>query len=191
MTVLPQSAHRFTVAREIGFPALAVAVIVASSDIAIPLRLPGHRGLVWLTMLVAVALVTRRRATVIAVGAASTMATAALHAMGGSWQSARYLAAAILLYAVIAIPVVRGQRWLLSLAAAPIHLVALAGSVVALRGGGHFSAMVSDAMTEKVAFHLVFGLLAGLLAWAVAFGMDGLLPANPAGAVARPDRPNQ
>lgn len=140
--------------REVALPVLAVAAIVAYADVRTPLGLPGHRGLVWLTMLVAVALVTRRRETVIAVGAAATTATLALHVAAGPWGAARYLVAAVLLSAVAA--GARRRPWLLVLAAAPIHLVALAGSV---------------ASAERAAFHLVFGLMAGLLGWAIAFGM--------------------
>nr|WP_238159289.1 hypothetical protein [Mycobacterium sp. MFM001] len=138
--------------REVALPVLAVAAIVAYADVRTPLGLPGHRGLVWLAMLVAVALV--RRETVIAVGAAATATTLALHLAAGPWGAARYLAAAVLLYAVAAWA--RRRPWLLALAAAPIHLVALAGSFIS---------------AERAAFHLVFGLTAGLLGWAVAFGM--------------------
>nr|WP_232080162.1 hypothetical protein [Mycobacterium branderi] len=138
--------------REVALPVLAVAAIVAYADVRTPLGLPGHRGLVWLSMLVAVALATRRPETVIAVGAAATTATLALHVAAGPWGAARYLAAAVLLYAVAA----RRRPCLVVLAAAPIHLVALAGSVVSI---------------ERAAFHLVFGLTAGLLGWAIAFGM--------------------
>lgn len=138
--------------REVGFPVLAVAVIVLSADIRMPIGLPGHRGVVWLTMLVAVALATRTRETVIAVGAASTTVTLLLHPH--PWDSARYLLAALLLYAVGATGLVRARPWLLALAAAPIHLVALAGPVGLLTATG---------FGMKVACHLGFGLAAGLL----------------------------
>ncbi|PQM44047.1 hypothetical protein C1Y40_05793 [Mycobacterium talmoniae] len=42
-------------AREVVFPVLAVVVIVAYADLRIPMGLPGHRGLIWLTLLVAFA----------------------------------------------------------------------------------------------------------------------------------------
>lgn len=164
-------------AREVVFPVLAVAVIVGCADIRIPVGLPGHRGLVWLTLLVAVALSTRRRETVLAVGATSTVATLAL--LPHPTDSARYLAAAVLLYAVAAAPVTRGRKWLPALAAAPIHLVALAGSVAALLGGGHLIALSSVGFTEKALYHLGFGLAAGVLGAAIAFGMDRFSPASP------------
>jgi hypothetical protein len=170
VTVIQQPANGLLFAREVAFPVLAAAVIVESADIRVPLGLPGHRGLVWLTLLVAVALVTRRRETVIVVGAASTMAAMALHAVAGPWGSARYLAAAVVLYAVAAAPVVRRRQWLLAIAAAPIHLVALAGSIVALLGGGYLFTSASIGLAEKAVFHLGFGLVAGLLGWAVALG---------------------
>jgi hypothetical protein len=172
MTVTQQPASGVLFTREVAFPVLAAVLIIGYSDIRIPLGLPGHRGLVWLTLLVAVSLVTRRRETVIVVGAVSTMATMALHLAAGPWGSARYLAAAAILYAVAALPVVARRRWLLAVAAAPIHLVALAGSAAALLGGGYLFTSASVGLAEKAVFHLGFGLAAGLLGWAVALGMD-------------------
>lgn len=138
--------------REILSPLLAVVVIAGYADIRIPMGLPGHRGLIWLTMLVAVVLTTRRRSTVLAVGVAATLAAVSLHPpMGGT----RYLAAAVLLYAVAG--VARRRRWEVALAAAPIHLVALADSVLVLPG-----------LAEKALCHLGFGLAAGALGWAIA-----------------------
>jgi hypothetical protein len=134
------------VTRELLFPVLAVVVIVGYADIRIPMGLPGHRGLIWLTLLVAVVVATHRRTTVLTVGAAATIATSATHG------SMCYLAAAILLYAVTAVPLVRRRPWLVVLAAAPIHLVALADSMW---------------ITEKVWSHLGFGLAAGLLGWTI------------------------
>ncbi|OBK97186.1 hypothetical protein A5645_01300 [Mycobacterium asiaticum] len=134
------------------FPLLAVVVIAGYADIRIPMGLPGHRGLIWLTMLVAVVLTTRRRSTVLAVGVAATLAAVSLHPpMGGT----RYLAAAVLLYAVAG--VAPRRQWLVVLAAAPIHLVALAGSMLVLPG-----------LAEKVLCHLGFGLAAGALGWVMA-----------------------
>lgn len=159
-------------AREVAFPLLAVALIVAYRDVRVPLGLPGHRGLVWLTLLVMVALVTSSRETVIAVGAASTLATSVIDAPGGPWHGGRYVAAAVLLYIVATAPAVRRQRWLLALSAAPIHLVALAGPVFALLGRGQLFVFGTVGMAERVAFHLIFGLMAGVLALAMVFGME-------------------
>ncbi|WP_424381786.1 hypothetical protein [Mycobacterium sp.] len=154
---------------EVGLPVLAALLIVASADIRIPIGMPGHRGLVWLTLLVTVVLVTRSRETVVAVGATSTVATALLHTAPGMWASARYVAAAVLLYAAAVLPVVGRRRWLIALAAAPIHLVALIGSVVGL--------------PEKALLHLGFGLVAGLLGWAMASGINRFSSTQPAEAV--------
>jgi hypothetical protein len=159
-------------AREVALPALAVLVIVVPADIRLPIGLPGHRGLVWLTSLVVVALVTHSRPTVVAVGAASTMATQVLHTAPGLQASSRYLAAAVLLYVVTAIPVVRRQQWLVAVAAAPIHLVTLAGSVRTGFGGAGLFGSLPAGLAEKVQFHLGFGLAAGLLGWGLASGMN-------------------
>lgn len=158
VTVIQPSLNRWWLAREVAFPVVGFVAIVGCAEMRMPLGLPGHRGLIWLTVLVAVTLMTYRRETVIAVGAASTAATVMLQVSPGPWGGARYLEAAVLLYAVAAVPVVRRRRWLLVLAAAPIHLVALAGSVPV-------------GMGEKALFHVAFGLGAGLLGGAIAVGM--------------------
>lgn len=181
MTVMQRPAAGLTAVREVAFPLLAVGIIVASTDVRIPLALPGHRGLVWLTMLVAVALVTARRETVLAVGAASSIAALPMHGLSDPLWSSRYVAAAALLYALASLPVVRVRRWLLAVASAPIHLVALASSVFSGHSGANLSAWASNGMLERAGWHLVFGFVAGLLAWVVALGL-GRPPSVRAGA---------
>lgn len=176
MILLPESDRRAAglsvirpLTRDVLFPVAAAVATVVAADVRIPMGLPGHRGLIWLTLLVAVALSARRPETVVAVGATSTVATQLLHAAPGPWANGRYLAAAVLLYLVIAAPALRRRRWPVALAAAPIHLVALAGWVAGLAGAGHLagivSGLVSVGMAERVLGHLVFGLAAGLLGW--------------------------
>lgn len=181
VTVMQRPVASYRAAREAVFPLLAVAAIVASTDVRIPLGLPGHRGLIWLTLLVAVALVTVRRETVLAVGAASTVAALPMHGWSDPLWSSRYVAAAALLYAVASLPTVRARRWLLAIAAAPIHLVALASSVFSLHTGGHMSTWVSSGLLEKAGWHVVFGFAAGMLAWAVALCVGYLPPPHATG----------
>lgn len=171
MTVMQRPAAGFTAVREVLFPLLAVTVIIASTDVRIPLGLPGHRGLIWLTLLVAVALVTARRETVLAVGAAASMGALPMHGLSDPLWSSRYVAAAALLFAVGSFRALRLHRWLLAVAAAPIHLVALAGSVSSWHTGASMSAWVTNGMLERAGWHLVFGCVAGLLAWVVALGV--------------------
>lgn len=153
--------------REALVPVLSVAAIASYAGMRIPMGLPGHRGLIWLTLLVVVALVTRRRKTVIMVGAASTTATLMFGVQ--PWASGCYLAAALMLYAVTATPTLRRRPWLVVPAAAPIHLVALAVPIAAL------PVWVSPGLDVKLLWHLVFGLVAGLAGWGVALGI-GLAP---------------
>lgn len=178
VTLRPASRERagWSLARDVAFPTIATVAIVGYADIRIPMGLPGHRGLIWLTLLVAVVLLANRRATVLAVGAAATITTPFIDggtgAVAGAAGSVRYLAAAIALYAVAAVPMLYGRRWLVALAAAPIHLVALADSVAVLLGRGYPFGVGSVGMAEKALFHLGFGLGAGLLGWAIASGID-------------------
>jgi len=161
-------------AREVLFPAAATAVIALSADVRMPLGLPGHRGLVWLTLLVAVALTARRPQTVLAVGAASTAATVLLQSGPGPGGSIRYLGAAALLCLLTANAAARARRWLIALAAAPIHLVALTVPVATWLVGGHHFAPAG--IGEKALFHLGFGLVAGALGWAIAAMIDRAAP---------------
>lgn len=187
MTVMQRPAAGLIAAREVAFPLLAVAIIVASTDIRIPLGLPGHRGLIWLTVLVAVALVTARRETVLAVGAASSIAALPMHGLSDPLWSGRYVAAAALLYAVACLPAVLVRRWLLAVTAAPIHLVALVSSVFSWHSGANLSAYASNGMLERAGWHLIFGFAAGLLAWAVALCL-GRPPSVRAGAFFKGNR---
>lgn len=171
-----RNATSLALAREVVFPAAAAAVITISADVRMPLALPGHRGLVWLTLLVAVALTTRRPPTVLAVGAASTAATLLLQSGPGPWASIRYLGAAVLLYLLIASPAVRARRWLVALAAAPVHLVALVVPLTRWLIVGHSFGMV--AIGEKALFHLGFGLAAGMLGCAIVAVIDRAAPAG-------------
>jgi hypothetical protein len=152
-------------ARDLALPLVAVAAIAATADLRIPVGLPGHRGLVWLTLLVAVALSARRPGTVTAVGAASTVLGIAL---GSTVGDPRYLAAAMLLDAALVIPAVRRHPALLVIAASPIHLVALVGPLVGAVGGSAPLIGLGSGMGTRVVFHLAFGLAAGLLGWAIA-----------------------
>ncbi len=174
---MPWAARRPTglvLARDVVFPVAAAAVITLSSEMRMPLGLPGHRGLVWLTLLVAVALTARRPSTVLAVGAASTAATVLLQSGPGPGAGVRYLGAAALLCLLTTNPAVRGRRWLVALAAAPIHLVALAVPITTGLIGGHHAAMMG--IGDKALFHLGFGLVAGILGWAIAAAIDWAVP---------------
>lgn len=166
--------NAITWAREVIFPAAAAAVIALSSEMRMPLGLPGHRGLVWLTLLVAVALTARRPQTVLIVGAASTAVTALMQSGPGPWAGVRYLGAATLLFLLTSSAAVRGRRWLVALAAAPIHLVALAVPVATVFFGGHHPGPAG--LGDKALFHLGFGLIAGLLGWVAATVIDRAAP---------------
>ncbi|BBY40234.1 hypothetical protein MMAN_43680 [Mycobacterium mantenii] len=178
---MQRPAAGYVAVREVMLPLIAIGVIVASSDIRIPVGLPGHRGLIWLTVLVAVALVTARREAVLAVGAVSSIAALPMHGLSDPLWSSRYVAAAALLYAAGSLSVVWRRRWLLAVAAAPIHLVALMSSLFSWHAGPGMSAWASNGVLERAGWHLVFGFVAGLLAWVVALGLDRAQPSSTAG----------
>ncbi|MFC5993452.1 hypothetical protein ACFQE5_04385 [Pseudonocardia hispaniensis] len=152
-------------AREFALPLAALLAIVATADLRIPIGLPGHRGLLWLTLLVAVALTARRTGTLSAVGVGSSALALALGTAAAP-GALRYVAAAILLEAVAAAPLARRRPWVVALAAAPIHLVAL---VVPMGAGFGLATMGS---LPRLLGHLGFGLVAGMLGWAFAAGAE-------------------
>jgi hypothetical protein len=162
--------------REVGLGVVAVTVIVASAEIRIPIGLPGHRGLIWLASLVATVLMTRHRESVIAVGGASTVLAQVLHVAPGVGPSARYLAAAVLLYAMSFVPAIGRRGWFIALAAAPIHLVALLNLSVAGLHRGLLVSPLTNGPSDKVLFHVAFGLVAGLIGWAVASTVNQFNP---------------
>ena len=148
---------------------LATGGIVLQQALHTPLQLPGHRGLVWLALLVAVRLGTRRAGLATAVGAASGLAIFGLGlSPNGAMGSLPYLAAAIAIDGLAAVAFVRSHPWLLALAAAPIHLLALADPVSrSLRVGVHPTALLQT-MQTVIWWHLAFGLAAGVLGWGLA-----------------------
>jgi len=156
----PAAVRAGWLAREIVVGAGAVALIVTSAGLRLPIGVPGHRGLIWLTVLVAVAATSRSRTTVLAVGAASAMGLAALG--GAPGQGGRYVLAAVLLSVLADLTAVQRRPWLLALAAAPIHLLAVGASTGLLGAAG---------IAAKIAGHLGFGLGAGALGLLAAGGV--------------------
>ena len=171
-----RSAAVWSLSHEVGVTVVAVSVIVASTEIRTPIGLPGHRGLIWLASLVAAALITRRRESVLVVGGASTMLTQVLHIAPGVGSSGRYLAAAVLLYAASFVPVIGRRGWFIALVAAPIHLVALFSPTVAGLHHGHLVSPLTNDLSDKALFHVAFGLVAGLIGWGLASTVAQVTP---------------
>lgn len=144
----------------LALPVVAVAALAVESELRIPVGLPGHRGLLWLSVLVAVALIARPRGTATAVGTASSLVAIGLGV--DPTMALRYAAAAVLLDAALSAPVVRRHPILLAVVAAPVHLVALATPV--LHGTG-LATLGDPGIANKALLHLGFGLLAGLIGW--------------------------
>src|SRR5262245_55406467 len=137
---------------------LATAGIVLVQELRTPLHLPGHRGLIWLGLLVAVRLVAARPGPALAAGVASAGLVAGLGlAPEGAIGALPYLLAAAALDATALIPGVGGRAWPVVLAAAPVHLVAL---VVPVSHGllvGVGPAVLAGGLTTVALWHLCFG----------------------------------
>ncbi|GAA1861639.1 hypothetical protein GCM10009836_47290 [Pseudonocardia ailaonensis] len=147
----------------------AAAVVVVAADVRVPLQLPGHRGLLWLTALVATALIARRPGPATAAGllAAGTVAVVGI-GNGGPLGAVPYVLAALLLDLALGAGVIRRRPVLLALLAAPIHLVAL---VVPIARSARVGVGLSGSLPGlgPVALsHLGFGLVAGLAGWGIA-----------------------
>lgn len=152
----------------IALPVVAVAAIAAQAELRLPITVPGHRGLVWLTVLVAVALIARPRGIATAVGAASTLLAIGMGT--DPLMAIRYVAAAVLLDAALSLPAVTRWPALMILIAGPVHLVALASP--AIRG---------LPFGDRALTHLAFGVAAGLLGWGIARFARRITPAQPVG----------
>lgn len=144
---------------------LAVAAIVLQQLIHTPWGLPGHRGIFWLSTLIAVRWAVDRPGVATGVALASS-GVIVLAAPVLGFHTLPYLVAAVLLDALAAAPVVRRHRWLVVAAAPVIHLagvfsplvrsLAVSPPVDALAGMGPF-----------LQGHLAWGLAAGVVGTAV------------------------
>ncbi len=146
----------------------AVGVIVAQMVWRLPLGIPGHRGAIWLTALIVVAFLAPRGATAVTGITAAGVGGALGLIASGPLGFVPYLAAALLLEGALAWPPVKRHPWLLVPLAAPIHLV---GVIVPITKGwavGVTPAALAHGLSGVAAFHLLFGLVAGILGWLIA-----------------------
>jgi hypothetical protein len=143
---------------------LATAGIVLQQELRTPLHVPGHRGLLWLSLLIAVRLVAGRPGPALAVAVASAGLCAALGlSPDGPLGALPYVLAAGALDATALVPWLRGRAWPVVLAAAPVHLVALAVPVSQSLLVGVAPAALARGMGTVALLHLGFGAGAGLL----------------------------
>lgn len=149
---------------------VAAAAVVLAADVRIPLQMPGHRGLLWLTALVAAALTTRRPGPTTA-AAVLAAAVVAVTGMGnaGPLGAVPYVLAALALDALLVVGVFRRFPPLVALLAAPIHLVALLAPVLRSARVGVGPAASLPGLGPVAVSHLLFGLAAGLLGAAIAY----------------------
>jgi hypothetical protein len=145
---------------------LATAGIVLQQQLRTPLHVPGHRGLLWLGLLVAVRLVAARPGPTLAVGVASAGLTAGLGlSPDGSLGALPYLMAAAALDATALVPALRGRSWPVVVLAAPVHLVALIVPVSRSLMVGVAPTALVQGLTTVALLHVCFGAGAGLLGW--------------------------
>ena len=148
---------------------LATAGIVLQQELRTPLQLPGHRGLLWLGLLVAVRLVAARPGPALAVGMAAAGLTAGLGlSPDGPAGALPYLLAAGVLDATALVSWIRSRAWRIVLAAAPLHLVALLVPISRSLLVGVGPVAVAQDLTTVALWHLCFGAGAGILGLALA-----------------------
>src|SRR5580765_2440769 len=108
---------------------LAVGLIVVQQLVRTPWGLPGHRGLFWLSTLIAVRLIVDRPGTAVRVAAtASCLILMSNPAMGV--HVIPYLLAALLVDRAMATRTVRRHPWVILVLAPLIHLVAVLDPLV-------------------------------------------------------------
>jgi hypothetical protein len=142
---------------------VTVVAVVVQTQLRIPIGVPGHRGLVWLTLLVAVLLFTGSPPATAAVGLTSAGLITALGL--GPQAAVPPAAAAIILATVASAQWVRRRPWAIALLAAPVHLVAL---IVPLHRGLMVGVTTHPEMESMITLYLLFGLAAGLGGWGLA-----------------------
>ena len=142
---------------------VTVLAILIQAQLHSPIGIPGHRGLVWLTLLVAVLLFTSSPPATAAVGLTSAGLLAALGF--GPQAAIPPAAAAVLLATIASAEWVRHRPWVIAVLAAPVHLVALAMPLHRMLTAG---AAMHPAMSSVITLYLVFGLAAGLAGWMLA-----------------------
>jgi hypothetical protein len=143
---------------------LATAGVVLQQELRTPLHVPGHRGLLWLSLLVAVRVVARRPGPALAVGVASAGLTAALAlSPDGPFGALPYVLAAGALDATALVPWLRRRAWPVVLAAAPVHLVALVVPLSQSLLVGVAPMALAQGAGGVALLHVGFGAAAGLL----------------------------
>jgi hypothetical protein len=155
---------------------LAAAGIVVQQELRTPLHVPGHRGLLWLGLLVAVRLAARRPGPTLAVAVSSAALIAGLRlAPEGPLAPLPYVLAAALLDATALVPWLVRRPWIVAGLAAPIHLVALVVPAWRSLLVGVAPTALAQGMTSVAVLHLCFGAGAGLLGWGLAAAWGSLL----------------
>src|SRR5919206_137891 len=157
---LPVGVRRGLAGRGALLCGVAVLAILVQAQLHSPIGIPGHRGLVWLTLLVAVLLFTSSPPATAAVGLTSAGLMAALGL--GPQAAIPPAAAAVILAAIASAGWVRHRPWLIAVLAAPVHLVALVMPLHRMLTAG---APMHSGMNSVIILYLVFGLAAGLAGW--------------------------
>ena len=154
-----------SIPREAVIVLIGAALVVAAMAWRLPIGVPGHRGLIWMTALAVVALNARPGAATLsgALGATTGLALGLL--ANGPLGFISYVLAGMALDLVAARGGLRLRRWLIIPAAGLVHLLALVVPVSkALAVGVAASALVHGMWTVAL-LHLCFGLAAGAIAY--------------------------
>ena len=144
---------------------IGAALIVAAMAWRMPIGLPGHRGLIWMTALSAVALTARPGAAMLTGTAGAAIGLGLGLLTNGPFGLVPYVLAGAALDVVAARGRLARRPWLIVPAAGLAHLVALVVPISkALAVGVAASALAHGMLTVALA-HLGFGLAAGAIAY--------------------------
>ncbi|MGH3671050.1 MAG: hypothetical protein ACRDSH_10500, partial [Pseudonocardiaceae bacterium] len=141
--------------------ALAVAGIIWQQIVHTPWGLPGHRGVFWLSTLIAVRWAIDRPGTALGVAAASSTGILLLDP-GMSVHVATYLIAGFLVDLVATVVLVRRHPWTMIVIAPLILLVNLINPIVHNLALEPLSTVMSG-MWFYVQGHLMWGVAAGIV----------------------------
>lgn len=155
----------------------AIAFITAQQIIHTPWGLPGHRGLFWLSTLIAVRWMVGRPGTALGVGAASSVTilmidpTMGLHVVS-------YLVCGFLVDQLAKVRLLQAVPWLMIPIAPVIHCVNLINPFVRQLGLRPFLSVMEN-MWFYIQGHLMWGLAAGVVGIGVGVGGRWLLSKLP------------
>lgn len=158
--------------------ATAIAAVAVQQLHRTPWGLPGHRGIFWLSVLIATRWCLDRPGTALRVAAGGSCVILFVDPTMGT-HVLPYLAAAMLIDRLAEVPLVREHPWLMLPLAPVIHLVGVLSPFLHHLGGGSGLGTVLGGMWFYIRGHLLWGAGAGVVGMALGLAGRRLMDRSP------------